>query len=116
MNFLNNKKEVVNVPLNKLKRHPMNPFKVTNNDNFKALTESIKTLGIIEPILLRPAKKGMFEIISGQRRVKAAQLAGFATVPAMILEMADEEAVAVMLDCNLCIKNALVEESGDGDE
>ena len=111
MNFLNNKREVVTVPLNKLKRHPANPFCVTNDDNFNALTKSIKVHGIIEPLLLRAGENGMYEIISGQRRAAAAYKAGLQNVPALIFEMTDEEAVGATIDSNLCIK-----ESGCEDE
>ena len=111
MNYLNNKREVVTVPLNKLKRHPSNPFCVTNDASLKALTQSIKAHGIIEPLLLRAGENGMYEIISGQRRAAAAYEAGLQNVPALIFEMTDEEAVGAIIDSNLCIK-----ESGCEDE
>lgn len=83
--------------------HPFrnHPFKVLDDDRMKDLVQSIKDNGILNPVLVRPDEQGGFEMISGHRRMHAAKLAGLTTVPAIIKEMTDDEAVIAMVDSNM---------------
>ena len=77
------------------------PFKVLDDERMEELVESVKINGILSPVLLRPGDHGKYEMISGHRRMHAAQLAGLTTIPAIIREMTDDEAVIVMVDANI---------------
>ena len=77
------------------------PFKVLDDDRMKDLVQSVKDNGILNPVLVRPDEQGGFEMISGHRRMHAAKLAGLTTVPAIIKEMTDDEAVIAMVDSNM---------------
>jgi len=77
------------------------PFKVLDDDKMNELVESIKMNGVITPVLVRPDDEGGYEMISGHRRLHAATLAGLSTIPAVIREMTDDEAVIAMVDGNV---------------
>jgi ParB family chromosome partitioning protein len=77
------------------------PFKVIDDERMKELTESIRENGVLTPVLIRPAAKGRYEMISGHRRMHAALLAGLKTIPAIIRDMTDDEAVINMVDANI---------------
>lgn len=77
------------------------PFKVLDDEKMEELVESVKTNGIITPVIVRPDGEGAFEMISGHRRLHAAKRAGIRKVPALIKEMSDDEAIIFMVDSNL---------------
>ncbi len=77
------------------------PFKVVDDDRMNELVESIKTNGVLSPVLVRPDDEGTYEMISGHRRMHAAKLAGLVTIPAIIKEMTNDEAVICMVDANV---------------
>lgn len=83
--------------------HPFkdHPFKVLDDDRMQELVESIQANGVLSPVLLREAGHGQYEMISGHRRMHAAQLAGLETIPAIIREMSDDEATIIMVDSNI---------------
>lgn len=83
--------------------HPFknHPFKVVDDDRMQELVESIRTNGVLSPVLLREAEHGQYEMISGHRRMHAARLAGLDTIPAIIREMTDDEATIIMVDANI---------------
>lgn len=83
--------------------HPFkdHPFKVVDDDKMQDLVDSIKLNGVLSPVLLREAERGHYEMISGHRRMHAAQLAGLETIPAIIREMSDDEATIIMVDSNI---------------
>ena len=87
------------------KLHPFegHPFKVRDNEEMNRLVESIQTQGIAEPLLVRPLENTAdeYEVISGHRRLRAAQKAGLAEVPAFIYAINRDEAVILLVDCNL---------------
>ena len=80
--------------------NPDNPFKNTEDGSFVRLLNSIKKVGIIEPVAVRE-KNGKYEIISGQRRVYAAEILGMKSVPAIVYEVDDNEAIILTADSNL---------------
>ena len=77
------------------------PFKVLDDDRMQELVESIKANGVLSPVIVRPDDEGTYEMISGHRRMHAAKLAGLSTVPAIVKEMTDDEAVILMVDANI---------------
>lgn len=83
--------------------HPFagHPFKVIDDDKMQDLVESVRENGVITPVLIRPAENNQYEMISGHRRMHAAKLAGLSTIPAIVREMTDDEAVIAMVDANI---------------
>ena len=83
--------------------HPFegHPFKVLDDDSTAQTVESIRQMGIANPLIVRPDPDGGYEIISGHRRLHAAELAGLETVPAIVRELDDDAAVIMMVDSNL---------------
>ncbi|MBO7515309.1 MAG: ParB/RepB/Spo0J family partition protein [Lachnospiraceae bacterium] len=77
------------------------PFKVVDDEAMLRTTESIAQFGVLTPLIVRPLKEGGYEIVSGHRRVHAAQLAGLTEVPCIIREMDDDTATVLMVDSNL---------------
>lgn len=83
--------------------HPFkdHPFKVMDDDKMDELVESIKVNGVLSPVLVRPREEGGYEMISGHRRMHACDKAGLDSIPAIIKEMSDDEAVIAMVDSNV---------------
>ena len=95
-------KKPVNIPVNKLKPFDENPYKVQDNDEMNSLITSIQDIGIAEPILVRPIENtDEYEVISGHRRLHAAEKAGLETVPALIYAISRDEAAVMLVDSNL---------------
>lgn len=92
---------VKDIPLCELHPFKDHPFKIQNNEEMKRLIESIKKLGTITPALARPLSDGGYELISGHRRLAACQVLGIETMPVIVREMTDDEAVIAMVDANL---------------
>lgn len=93
--------QATEIPISKIHAFRDHPFKVLDDDRMKELVQSVKDNGILNPVLVRPDAQGGFEMISGHRRMHAAKLAGLATVPAIVKEMTDDEAVIAMVDSNM---------------
>lgn len=83
--------------------HPFagHPFKVVDDEKMQDLVESVRGNGVITPVLIRPAENNQYEMISGHRRMHAAELAGLSTIPAIVRDMTDDEAVIAMVDANI---------------
>lgn len=92
---------VKDIPLCELYPFKDHPFKIQNDEEMKWLIESIKKFGTITPALARPLYDGGYELISGHRRLAACQVLGIETMPVIIREMSDDEAVIAMVDANL---------------
>lgn len=92
---------VKNIPLNELHPFKNHPFKILNNDEMERMIESIRKVGTITPALARPLPDGGYELISGHRRLAACQVLGIETMPVIVREMSDDEAVIAMVDANL---------------
>ena len=92
--------------------HPFegHPFKVLDDELMEQTVESIKQIGVVSPLIVRPDPEGGFEILSGHRRLHAAQLAGLETVPVIVNEMDDDAAIIFMVDSNLQRENILPSE------
>ena len=90
---------------------PDNPFHVAEDETLSELVESIKEFGIVTPIITRPKEDGNgYEVIAGQRRVRASELAGINTVPAFVLPLDRDRAIITLVDSNLQRENILPSE------
>ena len=92
---------VKEIPLTELHPFKDHPFKIQNDDEMKRLMKSIQKFGTLTPALARPLPEGGYELISGHRRLAACQVLGIETMPVIIREMSDDEAVIAMVDANL---------------
>ena len=90
---------------------PDNPFHVVEDEMLSELAESIKEFGIVTPIITRPKEDGNgYEVIAGQRRVRASELAGVNTIPAFVLSLDRDRAIITLVDSNLQRENILPSE------
>ena len=92
---------VKNIPLDELHPFKNHPFKILNNEEMERMIESIRKVGTITPALARPLPDGEYELISGHRRLAACQVLEIETMPVIVREMSDDEAVIAMVDANL---------------
>ena len=77
------------------------PFKVLDDEKMSDLVESIRVNGILSPVLVRPDGEDSYEMISGHRRMHAAKIVGLTSIPAIVREMSDDEAIVYMVDSNI---------------
>lgn len=103
-------KEVVNLSLKDLVPYEAQPFHVIDDEAMTELAESIKIVGVLVPIIVRQMKNNKYEIISGHRRKRACEIAGVTEIPATIMELDDDEAAIMLVDCNLQRENLLPSE------
>ena len=104
VNMANRKlKSAVNIPLEKIRPFEGHPYKVIDNEEMNALIESIQEQGILSPLIVRPLEntKDEYELISGHRRLRAAQKAGAKNVPVFIYAVSRDEAAIMLVDSNL---------------
>ena len=101
--------EIRSIPLAQLHPFKDHPFKVLDDDAMSETVESVKQIGVVVPLIVRPTEDG-YEIVSGHRRHHAAELAGVDTVPVIVREMDDDSAVIFMVDSNLQRENILPSE------
>ena len=92
---------VISMRTDKLYPFVGHPFKVLDDDDMAELTESIRTHGVLTPLLVRPAKPGTYEVISGHRRLHACKKLGIETVPTLICTLEREDAIIALVDSNL---------------
>ena len=93
--------KIYDIPLSEIDDFPDHPFKVKDDEDMLQLVESVRARGIITPITLRQKEDGRYEIVSGHRRRKACEIAGFETIPAEIKELTRDEAIILMVESNL---------------
>ena len=89
------------IPLAQIHAFPNHPFQVRDDDLMQDTVDSIQKVGILNPVILRPDPGGGYEMISGHRRMYAADLIGMKEIPALVRNMTDDEAVIFMVDSNL---------------
>ena len=97
--------EIVELPVDELRPNPYQPRKVFDEDKLRELAESIKEHGIFQPIIVKRSSIKGYEIIAGERRVKASKLAGLETIPAIVRDFSDEDMMEVALLENLQREN-----------
>ena len=96
--------EIIDIKISDLRPNPYQPRKVFNDDALKELSESIKEHGVFQPIIVKKSIKG-YEIIAGERRVRASKLAGLEKIPAIIRNLDDEQMMEIALLENLQREN-----------
>ena len=95
------KEQVQQIPISELHPFEGHPFRVVDDEAMMRTVESISQFGVIAPLLVRPDPDGGYEIISGHRRCHAAELVGLETLPVIVREMDEDEAIIAMVDSNL---------------
>ena len=89
------------IELARIHSFPNHPFKVLDDEKMETLVDSIRENGVLNPVIVRPDNTGNYEMISGHRRLHAAELAGLKKIPAIVKEMTDDEAIIKMVDANI---------------
>lgn len=89
------------IDVRRIRSFPNHPFKVVDDDRMNTLLDSIRENGILNPVIVRPDKNGDYEMISGHRRLHAAEIVGLDKIPAIVKEMSDDEAIIKMVDANI---------------
>jgi len=92
---------VQQIPLSELHPFEGHPFRVVDDEEMQKTVESVKEYGVLTPAIARPDPDGGYEIISGHRRMRAAELAGLKTLPVIVRDMDDDTAIIFMVDSNL---------------
>ena len=93
--------KVQQIPLSEIRPFKNHPFKVVDDELMQQTIDSIMQVGILNPAIIRPMPEGGYEMVAGHRRLHAADLAGLKTIPAIVRNLTDDEAVILMVDSNL---------------
>ena len=96
-----NGEKILQIPLNELHTPEIHPFKIVDDEKMQEMAESIKKYGVMTPGIARPLENGGYELVSGNRRKRASELAGMETMPVIVREMDDDAAIILMVDANL---------------
>ena len=105
------KQDFTVLKIDDLRPFPDNPFRLVEDELLMELSESIKEFGVVTPIITRPKEDGNgYEVIAGQRRVRASQLAGIETIPAFVLPLDRDRAIITLVDSNIQRENILPSE------
>jgi len=105
------RERVMEIPLDKLRHFHDHPFQVRHDQALQDMADSIKEYGVLSPGLARPLPDDSgYEVISGNRRLEACILAGLETMPVIVRDMTDDEAIIAMVDANLQRENILPSE------
>ena len=96
-----NREKLIEIPLEKIRDFPDHPYHVRDDESMTELAESVKTHGLLQPVLVRPLEDGFYEMVSGHRRKRAFELAGIEKIPARVMELTRDEAILMMVDSNL---------------
>ena len=92
---------VTDLPTTEISDFPNHPFKVRMDESMTEMVGSIKERGVLSPVLVRPMPDGSYQMVSGHRRRMAAELVELPTVPCIVRELTDDEAIIIMVDSNL---------------
>ena len=101
---------IMDIPLDDLHAFKNHPFRIVNDEKMEELADSIRENGVLVPGIVRSRAEGGYELISGHRRKFASQLAGKKTMPVIIKECSDDEAVEIMVDANIQREDILISE------
>ncbi|GHT98573.1 chromosome partitioning protein ParB [Alphaproteobacteria bacterium] len=93
----NNDKSIVNISVEHIVRNPFQPRQVFNEENLVSLAESIKRKGVLQPILVMRLENGKYQLIAGERRLRATKMAGISEIPAIITSMNNEDQLEVAI-------------------
>ena len=92
---------IMEIPLSQISDFPNHPFKVKMDESMSDLVESVKSYGVLSPVIVRPKDNGEYEMIAGHRRKKASELAGKDSIKCIVQDVTDDEAIILMVDSNL---------------
>ena len=92
---------VIDLPAAEISDFPDHPFKVRMDEEMEQMVESVKERGVLSPVLVRPMPDGSYQMVSGHRRKLASELAGLPSLPCIVRELTDDEAIIIMVDSNL---------------
>ena len=92
---------VIDLPTTEISDFPDHPFKVRMDEEMEQMVESVRERGVLSPVLVRPMPDGGYQMVSGHRRKFASELAELPTVPCIVRELTDDEAIIIMVDSNL---------------
>lgn len=95
------RERLMEIPISQICDFPDHPYKVKDDESMMELVESIRTRGLIQPVLVRPLENGKYEMVSGHRRKRAFELANIEKIPARVMELTRDEAILSMVDSNL---------------
>lgn len=95
------REKVTELPLSQIDPFPDHPFHVRDDEDMAALAASVAAVGVLTPLTVRPKEDGRYELVSGHRRKRAAELAGLSEVPAVVRQMTRDEAIVAMVDANM---------------
>lgn len=98
---VSNEESALEIEIIKIRSFKNHPFKVVDDEKMQDLVESIRVNGVLSPVLVRPIGNDIYEMVSGHRRMHAAELLGMESIPAIIREMTDDEAIVKMVDANI---------------
>ncbi len=98
------------IPISELHAFEGHPFRVVDDEEMQKVVDSVAKFGVLTPLIARPDPDGGYEVISGHRRMHASELAGIETVPVIVRELDDDEAIICMVDANLQRENILPSE------
>lgn len=96
-----NEESAMKIEISKIHPFKNHPFKVLDDEKMQDLVESVRINGVLTPVLLRMDDNEEYEMVSGHRRMHAAQLAGLKTIPAIVRELSDDDAIVAMVDANI---------------
>lgn len=102
--------QIVEVPLSELYPFKNHPFQVRDDEKMEETVESIRNYGVLNPGLVRPRAEGGYEVVAGHRRKRGCELAGKTTMPVLVRDYTDDEAVVIMVDSNIQRENILPSE------
>lgn len=100
--------QVVYIKLSELHPFKNHPFQVRDDDEMRAMVESVKDKGITNAAVVRPREGGGYEMVSGHRRMKASELAGFADMPCIVRNLTDEQAITQMVEDNTTQRESIL--------
>ncbi|WP_370594176.1 ParB/RepB/Spo0J family partition protein [uncultured Oscillibacter sp.] len=92
---------MIDLPTAEISDFPDHPFKVRMDEEMEQMVESVREWGVLSPVLVRPMPDGSYQMVSGHRRKFASELAELPTVPCIVRELTDDEAIIIMVDSNL---------------
>jgi len=101
MRNLNDNMAIINIPIDKIAPNPYQPRKEFSGSSLEELAASIKEYGILQPINVRKIGENGFELVSGERRLRASKLAGMSYIPAVIIEVVEQDSAVIALIENL---------------
>ena len=92
---------IMEIPISQISDFPNHPFKVKMDESMSNLVESVKSYGVLSPVIVRPKDNGEYEMIAGHRRKRASEIAGKDSIKCIVQDVTDDEAIILMVDSNL---------------